>query len=727
MRQAARFFIRQTIALYTTELIRQGCSTAYATLIILWTLVCGLFFQVVVSYATNHELPLGETPMSFFFRASPLLLPLLLIVFVPHLSMDAIAGRKENGRLEHLFICGVHPLALLTGAWAATCTLLLALLIPPICFHVFLSIHGTADFGRTLSALLSLCAQSFSIAALGYACSSIMNNKQSAGLLALGLGLTWWVIDAFGHVFESSLTIVRDVLPLTAFVYDSAFGLLSGSSLLAHGIIVLLFLFLAHTVLSPRHQKRIKIINSGLALLLAGLVLTSSSQCTAHSDFTSTQEHALAPQTQQLLRELQPSGISATLVTTPHMLHDPIDGGIINATQHSLSLMKTYGLTVHELDPGLDPAGAAKLGNDLQISADDWQRPLLLLRHSGSYEIIPADELGIVTERDGQRLLAAVQVEGSVLAALQRFLQPQQIQVAWYVGADARPLGDIHTNNPRCLGRFHRLCAQAGLSLTLSPEWETLFTCDPRVIMLLGIHADPPAEIIQQLDRFLNNGGRLCLGLDGIHPQRLPKLAQLLGRYGIHWSDAQLVFPASTQSGEQVFLSSQEIPALSNTGPSAFATAEQHAIFADHLVALQATRGEFKSLSLFPQLALAEGAFLKRDGQLPTASNSQLYSLVAAGSEKSHKLCRITVLASVDMLSDEHLSVSGNRLLATGLVHWLAHEKRSALLPPKAVEQTRYLLHDGERAFLIWGIGLGLPGFSFLCMGYIVWRRRRTV
>jgi len=69
-------------------------SPAWSIFLFLWTLVCGLFFQIVINYAAATALPVGETPMSYFFITAPFLLPLLLIVFVPQLSMDVVACRR---------------------------------------------------------------------------------------------------------------------------------------------------------------------------------------------------------------------------------------------------------------------------------------------------------------------------------------------------------------------------------------------------------------------------------------------------------------------------------------------------------------------------------------------------------------------------------------------------------------------------------------------------------
>ena len=106
--------LRQSRAIAWSECLRMATSPAWSILLFLWTLVCSLFFQIVINYAAANALPAGETPMSYFFRTAPFLLPLLLIVFVPQLTMDVVAGRRERGRMQHLLISGVRPAALIS-------------------------------------------------------------------------------------------------------------------------------------------------------------------------------------------------------------------------------------------------------------------------------------------------------------------------------------------------------------------------------------------------------------------------------------------------------------------------------------------------------------------------------------------------------------------------------------------------------------------------------------
>ncbi|MFW5751518.1 MAG: hypothetical protein ACOCZK_07730, partial [Planctomycetota bacterium] len=92
--------LRQTWALTRAEWLRQLTGPIWAVLLVLWTLVCALFFSRVIQHASAVALPAGETPVTWFFRASPEMLSLLLVVFIPQLTMEAVAGRRERGRLE---------------------------------------------------------------------------------------------------------------------------------------------------------------------------------------------------------------------------------------------------------------------------------------------------------------------------------------------------------------------------------------------------------------------------------------------------------------------------------------------------------------------------------------------------------------------------------------------------------------------------------------------------
>ena len=87
------------------------------------------------------------------------MMALLLVVFVPPLTMDAIAGRRERGRLEHMLV-GVRPSALLCGAFLACAGLVGLLLIPLVLFHLVLGPYDP-DPGHTIGGALPLCSKAW--------------------------------------------------------------------------------------------------------------------------------------------------------------------------------------------------------------------------------------------------------------------------------------------------------------------------------------------------------------------------------------------------------------------------------------------------------------------------------------------------------------------------------------------------------------------------------------
>jgi hypothetical protein len=709
-------FLRQIRAWFAAEWLRQATSPSAAALLVVWNLVCGLFVQVVVAYLARNELPAGESAMSFFFRGTPWLLPLLLVVFIPHLTAEAIAGRRANGRLEQLRIAGLKAGSLVTAAWLATMTLCALLAAVPLLIHAVFALQGGTDLGQTLMALLSLGAIAMSLSAIAMAVSCWSSNRLWAGLLSLAMGLAWWIADLFGHAFDAASwwNHWRAAVPMASFVYDAGVGLLAPAALYSHLLLTVTALYIARCGLRAQAGQRLASLDAGLAAICLVLLLGLGPNLDRRWDGTMAGSHAVAEQTRLSVREAaQKGGVQAILVATPQMRSDPVHGVIVAGCERLLQTLSADGLRWHQLDPGLDPAGAAQLARQQQLDHDDLTQPHLLLRHLARTEVLtPTDLAQIETEADGRQRVAALQAEGALLAALQAMRQQSDRAIAW-ASPPLSSCGEHADPTGRSLA-WQQQIQHAGHRLDPINSWPELDLERHRGLVIPGLIRDLTPKQNRLLADFLHSGGVLILALDGRDPRPLPQWQALLADYGLHWDEALLLGPPEA---DQTRLPAITLtPTNSDAGPVSLAARQQRPLLLPYARACFPGRHD----------QLASWLPIPNDAarQLPDGSREAL-----AWPHRGLLTCakpRIALLASVSALSDAYLGTAGNELLAHGLSSWVLAGHADTALPPRAVISTRYQLSDTQASLLRWGLGFGLPAATLLLAALIRWRRRQV-
>ncbi|MFW5845779.1 MAG: hypothetical protein ACOCXJ_06095 [Planctomycetota bacterium] len=696
---------RQIRAWIGVEWLRQGCSPTWAVLLVVWTLVCALFVQVVVGHLGRNELPPGENAMSFFFRGTPWLLPLLLVVFLPHLGTDAIAARRASGRLEQLRLAGVASAAVVIGAFCATLLLIGLLALVPLLLHGIISLHGQTDLGQTAAALAALGCIATSLAALALCASCWAPHRTAAGLIALALGLAWWIIDLFGHAFEqsgvwSSLSqalALRSALPLARFVHEGAIGLFAPAAAIGHGALAGTLLYLAGLGLR-RGALGHRLLDGALALLCLVLLLHLLPH-ESRWDTTSGRHHALSESTAATAARLhEDGGLALTLVTTPEQRAHPQDRILVEATERLLHGLAEAGARWHRLDPALDPSAAAQILRNHDLDARRLAHPLLLVHHLGRSEVLPHGELA--TRDPESDAILALTVENAVLAAMLRLERRERHLLAWY----GQPADATRT-----------LLGNAGLRISEMPDLTGLDATRHRLLMAVGPQRDCSVQEATALRRYLAGGGRLLLALDARRAPALPRWQELLQDYGMH-CDASLL---GRREADGRFLPALDWNTVTDAGPLRLVHRAGAALLLPFPAAVY-PGSPTRPGELLPLLPAPPDSLRWQDGRTNAIEWPHHGLLAFAGADT-----RLALLAGAAVLADEHLGRVGNDLLVQGLVRWLLESDQGELLPPRPVLARQYSLDRSQRLWLSWGLGLGLPVLAVLVASGILWRRRR--
>jgi ABC-2 type transport system permease protein len=145
--------------------------------------VFGALFLIVIGYASVPEtLRHGQlASMERFFRS----LPLLLLVFVPPLTMRLWAEERKMGTLELLMTFPVTVPQLIAGKFLASLLFLALVLLLTLGLPITLDMYGNLDWGPVLSAYVATLLLASAYLAVGMFFSSLTRDQLVAMLLAL--------------------------------------------------------------------------------------------------------------------------------------------------------------------------------------------------------------------------------------------------------------------------------------------------------------------------------------------------------------------------------------------------------------------------------------------------------------------------------------------------------------------------------------------------------------
>lgn len=726
----------QSLAIARAELLRMASSPAWAILLFLWTLVCGLFFSIVIDHAAANVLPAGETPMSYFFRAAPFLLPLLLIVFIPQLTMEVVAGRRERGRLEHLLISGLRPGALIIGGFSALLLLNFLLLLPPIIFHFIISLHAEPDLGRTLSALTALYCIGACVSALGLAVSCWAPSRLSASLIALSIGICWWIIDFFKqHISSNTLsgqwTTWLESIQLTKTIFDSATGLIAPQTFLSFILLSLGLLFIARCGLDRKRFPMPCIISAIMSLIICMTCIAHTQSWRSHWDMTSHKSHSLSEETVRSAQELiQQGGLHISLASTPDIRNDVVDGPIYERSLHILQRLANEGLQFEEIDPGHDPYATRELSRELTLDKSDWSHPLIIIRYLNQHLALRYTDLAIFEESAEGTQLQALRAESALLAAMRHLRDGRDMSIGFLQGEYFRVLEGnlLHQRDNSLQSAYQRLKSDGYVVGTCS-NLQAAADNTLDILIIPGPQRDLSADEAKLLRSLSAAGTAILLLLDGQQDNNaLIQYKLFFQDMGIDWDSG---FCSAIEKRKKLRVnSSLNLASNNDSGPLAIIERENRTLYFPWTTPVYFDKHILERWRSHNYAPIPENYYIINSKNSTTSTARQIdsdaYGIICSElSISSEVSARIAVVASVDAFSDVHLHQKGNGLLLTALCHWLSRENILYTLPPRAVQSQRFTLSSSQRFLLNWALGIGLPVLSAALGLYIARRRRR--
>jgi len=177
------------------------------------------FVALAGSIFMNEFFLAGRADMTPFFD----LLPLLLAVFLPAITMRLWAEESQKRTIELLLTLPIRPVQAVLGKFLAAFALYGVFLLCTLPIPIMLASLGDPDIGRILSGYLGLCLFGATLLALGMFMSALTSDQIVAYVLATVIGIALVLVGD-----ERVVSILDGLFPsfgLGSLLYDSVAAL----------------------------------------------------------------------------------------------------------------------------------------------------------------------------------------------------------------------------------------------------------------------------------------------------------------------------------------------------------------------------------------------------------------------------------------------------------------------------------------------------------------------
>jgi ABC-2 type transport system permease protein len=227
---------------------------AYVMLTV-FLLVQGLSLYLFASYfATSQYTPgaVTQTPLTMFFGNSTLYY-IVLLAFVPLMTMRLIAEEKRSGTLEQLLTVPITEWQLVLGKYLAAVVFWIALWVPTTLYVWILSHYGDIDTGVVASSYLGVLGIGAYYLAIGLFMSAISRSQIVAAALTFLVVMLLFLLGIFEMINPSGeAAAVLEVVSVWGHMADFSKGIVDSRYLIFQASVVVVSLFAAVRVLQAR-------------------------------------------------------------------------------------------------------------------------------------------------------------------------------------------------------------------------------------------------------------------------------------------------------------------------------------------------------------------------------------------------------------------------------------------------------------------------------------------
>ena len=179
----------------------------------------------------------------------------VLLFFIPMLTMRLFAEEKKSGTMELLLTYPVRDGEILVGKFLAAAALYVVLLALTLVYPALVAYFTRVEWGPILTGYLGLVLMGGTFLAVGLLVSSLTENQIVAGFGTFGILLLFWVIGWGAEFAGGTLRTVLQYLSVTEHIDTFSRGLIDTKDVVYHGSAIALALFLSLRSLESKRWR----------------------------------------------------------------------------------------------------------------------------------------------------------------------------------------------------------------------------------------------------------------------------------------------------------------------------------------------------------------------------------------------------------------------------------------------------------------------------------------
>ncbi|MBI5867358.1 MAG: ABC transporter permease [candidate division Zixibacteria bacterium] len=231
---------------FTIKELRSFFNSAVAYVILtLFLFITGWFF------ASNLFLA-NQADLRDIFGA---IVPMILLFFVPAITMRMIAEEKKSGTIELLVTLPVRDVEIVLGKYLAALILLGSALALTFAYPLTISLLGSPDHGALVGGYLGLFLMGAAYLAIGLFTSGLTPNQIVAFITGFVIIFVLFMLDKVIVVFPATIASILEYISVGYHLENLARGVIDSRDVLYYLSLIGLFLFLAVRSLESRKWR----------------------------------------------------------------------------------------------------------------------------------------------------------------------------------------------------------------------------------------------------------------------------------------------------------------------------------------------------------------------------------------------------------------------------------------------------------------------------------------
>lgn len=181
---------------------------------------------------------------------------LLLLFFVPLLTMSSFTNERKSGTLELLFTLPIRDMELIFGKWLGIAAMLFLLFLPLWIYPVILAFFKFhIAYESYLTGFLGLLLLAFFFASVGLFVSSLFESQTASAVMAVGLLVMLWTLENAEFFRVSGAKKFLSAISVQKYLQPFLRGVISIENILFFVLATAFFLFLTFRTLEKRSHR----------------------------------------------------------------------------------------------------------------------------------------------------------------------------------------------------------------------------------------------------------------------------------------------------------------------------------------------------------------------------------------------------------------------------------------------------------------------------------------